>query len=90
MMHLKKRLFTWFMPLLLLLSLGLGGCVRYDLGINFTEQHYGEIVQHIQLSQQLTTLSQSEADKWLASLESRAKALRGYTRQERVNSKMIS
>jgi hypothetical protein len=81
MMHLKKRLFAWFMPLLLLLSLGLGGCVRYDLGINFTEQHYGEIVQHIQLSQQLTTLSQSEADKWLASLESRAKALRGYSQR---------
>jgi hypothetical protein len=81
MIDLKKHLLTWFLPLFLLLCFGLGGCVRYDVGINFTEQHYGEIVQHIQLSQQLTTLSQSEADKWLASLESRARALQGHTQR---------
>lgn len=55
----------------------LGGCVRYDVGINFWEQHHGEIVQHVQLSEQLTNLSQSEANKWLRSIEARAAALHG-------------
>ncbi|MFM1842240.1 MAG: hypothetical protein RLZZ490_976 [Cyanobacteriota bacterium] len=68
-----KRLFPLFCCLCCLLT----GCVNYDVGIKFTEQHRGEIVQHIVLGEQLTTLSQAEADRWLKSLEQRAKALRG-------------
>jgi hypothetical protein len=47
------------------------------VGIHFAEQHQGTIVQHIVLGEQLTTLSQSEADRWLKSLEQRAKVLQG-------------
>lgn len=54
------------------------GCVNYDVGIHFSEQHHGEIVQHITLGEQLTTLSQAEADRWLKSLEQRAKDLQGH------------
>jgi hypothetical protein len=69
-----KRLF----PLLCCLCCLLTGCVNYDVGIKFTDQHRGEIVQRIVLGEQLTTLSQAEADRWLDSLEQRAKALRGH------------
>jgi hypothetical protein len=75
------RFFSWFWPLFLGLTLALSGCVRYDVGIDFVQQHHGEIVQQIQLSQQLTTLSQTEADKWLASLEQRSRALGGYSQR---------
>ena len=67
------------LPLFLCLCCLLTGCVNYDVGINFVEQHRGEIVQHITLGEQLTTLSQAEADRWLKSLEQRAKALHGKT-----------
>lgn len=70
---LKKVLLPLFVAVLLLL----GGCVRYDVGINFDEQHQGAIVQHIELSEQLTNLSQTEAQNWLKSLESRAHQLGG-------------
>ena len=75
------RFFSWFWPLFLGLTLALSGCVRYDVGIDFAQQHHGEIVQQIQLSQQLTTLSQTEADKWLTSLEQRSRALGGYSQR---------
>lgn len=58
----------------------LTGCVRYEVGVNFDNQHQGEIVQHIKLEQQLTTLSGSEAVKWLNSLEKRAAQLQGRTK----------
>ncbi|MEB3160189.1 MAG: DUF3153 domain-containing protein [Synechocystis sp.] len=67
------------LPLFICLSCLLTGCVNYDVGIHFSGQHRGEIVQHIVLGEQLTTLSQAEADRWLNSLEQRAKALQGKT-----------
>ncbi|MGK7957248.1 MAG: DUF3153 domain-containing protein [Crocosphaera sp.] len=66
-----------FLPLILSVLVLLTGCVRYDVGITFDEQHHGEIVQHIRLAQQLTSLSKTEATQWLNSLESRAKSLQG-------------
>ncbi|WP_049802655.1 DUF3153 domain-containing protein [Gloeothece verrucosa] len=66
-----------FLPLVCLLVLLLTGCVRYDVGVNFDSQHHGEIVQHITLGQQLTSLSQTEAQKWLNSIQQRAKQLQG-------------
>jgi hypothetical protein len=59
----------------------LTGCVRYEVGVNFDNQNQGEIVQHIKLEQQLTTLSGSEAVKWLNSLEKRAAQLQGRTKR---------
>ena len=66
------------LALVLCLSFGLNGCVDYEVGIHFPEQHFGEIVQQIELGEQITTLSQSEATRWLKSLEQRAKGLQGY------------
>jgi len=67
-----KRLF-------LLLPLFLTGCVHYDVGINFAGLHQGQIVQHIQLGEQLTSFSQADVEDWLGSLEERAKQLGGRT-----------
>ncbi|MEM1368347.1 MAG: DUF3153 domain-containing protein, partial [Cyanobacteria bacterium P01_H01_bin.15] len=58
---------------------GLSGCVRYDVGLNFSSPYQGEFTQEIQLGKQLTSFSQVEADQWLGSLERRAKALGGRT-----------
>ncbi len=70
-----------FLPVILSLLVLLTGCVRYDVGINFDEQHHGEIVQHIRLAQQLTSLSKTEANQWLNSLENRAKSLQGKAKK---------
>ncbi|ACB49464.1 unknown [Crocosphaera subtropica ATCC 51142] len=70
-----------FLPLIVSILVLLTGCVRYDVGVNFYEQHQGEIVQHIRLAQQLTSLSKTEANQWLNSLESRAKALQGKAKK---------
>lgn len=70
-----------FLPFVCLLVLLLTGCVRYDVGVNFDTQHHGQIIQHITLGQQLTSLSQTEAQKWLNSIEQRAKKLQGKARK---------
>nr|WP_241392674.1 DUF3153 domain-containing protein [Rippkaea orientalis] len=59
----------------------LSGCVHYDVALNFSQQHRGEIVQHIRLAEQLTNLSQTEANQWLDSLEKRAKKLQGKAKR---------
>lgn len=69
------------MPIMIGLLSFLSGCVRYDVSLNFSQQHRGEIVQHIHLAEQLTNLSQTEADKWIESLEKRAKKLRGKAKR---------
>jgi len=66
---------------ILLASLLLSGCVKYDVGINFEGQHHGQLVQHIKLGEQLTNFSNSQAQEWLRSLELRAKKLDGRTKR---------
>lgn len=63
--------------IILLASLLLSGCVQYDAGVNFESPNQGEIVQHIKLGEQLRTFSDSSAQQWLNSLESRARQLQG-------------
>ncbi|GAB4537884.1 MAG: hypothetical protein Tsb0014_27060 [Pleurocapsa sp.] len=65
----------------------LTGCVRYDVGVNFKTPNQGTIVQYIKIGEQLTSLSQSEAKKWLSSIEERAKALHGKI--QRVNAQEV-
>jgi len=66
---------------ILLASLLLSGCVKYDVGINFEGQHQGQLVQHIKLGEQLTNFSNSQAQEWLRSIELRAKKLDGRTKR---------
>ncbi len=77
-----RRKFSYLLaPLLFCLLILTGGCVRYDVGIDFDGQHRGMLVQHITLREQLTSFSPVEANQWLQSLEERAKKLQGKTKQ---------
>lgn len=69
----NKLIFTCAFLLLTLLT----GCVRYDVGINFDSQYQGAIVQYIKIGEQFTSFNQSEAKKWLTSIENRTKELDG-------------
>jgi hypothetical protein len=77
----RTKRVSFLLPFIFCLLSFLAGCVRYDVGVNFEHQQHGEIVQHIKLGQQLTSLSQSEATKWLSSVESRAIQLQGKAEQ---------
>jgi hypothetical protein len=77
----SKKTLSFFLPIAFCLLTLLTGCVRYEVGINFDHQHHGEIVQHVKVEQQLTTLGGSEAKKWLNSIERRAAQLQGKTKR---------
>ena len=83
-----RKIRRWLLPLACLLLTFLTGCVRYEVGVSFEDQHHGAIVQHIKLGQQLTSLSQSEANKWLDSIEERAVNLQG--KAKRISSQEIT
>ncbi|HLO88820.1 MAG TPA: DUF3153 domain-containing protein [Nostocaceae cyanobacterium] len=67
-------------PILLIIcviSLLLSGCVQYNLGVNYNSTNSGELIQHIQLSDKLTSFSGDYIYEWLDSLERRARKLNG-------------
>lgn len=72
----SKRLY-FLLPFIFCLLTLLTGCVRYDVGISFQDQHHGTIIQRIELSEQLTNFSQEESEKWLKSIETRTRGLQG-------------
>ncbi|AFY33427.1 DUF3153 domain-containing protein [Calothrix sp. PCC 7507] len=63
--------------LIVLASLLLSGCVKYDVGVNFSNSNRGEIVQHIKLGERLTSFSGDYVYEWLNSIERRARKLEG-------------
>jgi Protein of unknown function (DUF3153) len=67
--------------IVLLSSLILSGCVQYQVGVNFDSPNYGEIVQHVQLSERLMSLSGDSAKTWLDSIERRVKQLHGKVKR---------
>jgi Protein of unknown function (DUF3153) len=69
------------------IAIALSGCVKYDTGVNFYGLNYGEIVEHIQLGEQLSSFSQSAVQKWVASIEDRAKQAQG--RIERITDREL-
>lgn len=76
------------LAVVLLASLCLSGCVRYDMGVTFDSQTHGEIVQQIHLSQRLTNFSQETVQEWLASIDRRARDLQGRTK--RINEQELT
>lgn len=70
-----------FWPLYLILAIALTGCVKYDVGVNFQSQTYGEMVQRVQISDRLHDFSQVVAEQWLESLQERTRKLRGKTQR---------
>ncbi|MDB9314424.1 DUF3153 domain-containing protein [Spirulina sp. CS-785/01] len=76
----KKSRRWWFLGFLLFCALFLGGCVRYDLGVQFNGQYRGTIAQHIQLGEQITSFTEKELNQWLKTIEQRARKLDGKTK----------
>ena len=77
----KFKIRNTLVCLVLLVSLLLSGCVQYDVGVNFSHQNHGEVVQHIKLGQRLTSFSGDSVYEWLNSIENRARKLSGKTRR---------
>jgi len=67
--------------LVMLTSLLLSGCVKYDVGVNFNHANSGELVQHIKLGERLTSFSGDYVYAWLDSIENRAHKLEGKTKR---------
>ncbi|MBW4642175.1 MAG: DUF3153 domain-containing protein [Goleter apudmare HA4340-LM2] len=73
--------------LVVLASLLLSGCVKYDVGVNFNNSNSGALVQHIKLGERLTSFSGDYVYEWLNSIERRARKLEG--KAERVSPEEI-
>lgn len=83
---LGKVVYRWFerwriYGVILLAATVLSGCVNYQAGVTFETPNRGELVQHIQLKEQLTAFSSSQAQEWLESLEQRARKLDGKVKR---------
>lgn len=65
----------------MLSSLLLSGCVHYEVGIQFQDQTHGQIIQHINLGQRLTSFSGDVLNEWLRSIDRRVKRLDGKTKR---------
>ena len=65
---------VWIM---LLASLLISGCVRYDVGVRYDSPNRGELTQHIQLEERLQRFSGSTAQQWLTLIEQRTQQLGG-------------
>ena len=59
----------------------LTGCVRYDVGVNFSQANSGTIIQHIKLGEQLTSFSESEGNAWLNGIQKQALNLHGKVKR---------
>ncbi|HLO52065.1 MAG TPA: DUF3153 domain-containing protein [Kamptonema sp.] len=77
----RKKHILFLLPFAFCLLTMLGGCVNYDVGINFDSQTHGEIVQHIQLGERLTSFSGDTVREWLDSIDQRVRALQGRTKR---------
>ncbi len=73
--HLLKR--SCLLCFLLVASLLLSGCVRYDVGIRFDSPNRGEIVQHLHIEERLKRFSDGTVQQWLALIEARTHQLGG-------------
>lgn len=72
-----RKICCLFLCLLVFLS----GCVRYDVGINFSQVNSGTMIQHIKLGEQITSFSKKEGTDWLNSIEKRSYLLDGKSKR---------
>lgn len=65
----------------LLASLLLSGCVKYDMAVSFNNENSGAIVQRIELGEQIASFSKAQVTEWVKNIEKRAKQLQGNTKR---------
>ncbi len=63
--------------LVVALTLGLGGCVDYELGIRFDSQTHGVLMQTLHLDERFVTLNSDAQQQWLQIFIQEAKAFSG-------------
>ncbi|HIK54672.1 MAG TPA: DUF3153 domain-containing protein [Synechococcales cyanobacterium M55_K2018_004] len=80
---------SFLLPLLLLLTLLLTGCIQSDVGVYYISQTQGEIVQHLRLSDRLN-LQDPAVQHWLATLEERSRQLGGHTQYLRADELQVT
>ena len=83
----SRNFITSLFPLVCCLVIGLTGCVRYDVGLNFNSPYSGNIVQHIKVAQQLASLDNSGIRKWFDNIESQARHFKGKIKK--INSEEL-
>ncbi len=64
-----------------LVALLLSGCVNYDVGVHFDNQHSGKFTQTVKLGDRLAAINGISAQQWLDSLDERARKLQGETQR---------
>jgi Protein of unknown function (DUF3153) len=74
---LSSRIYQKLVVVFCAIAIALTGCVKYDTGINFYSLNYGEIVEHIQLSEQINSFSQKAVQTWIGTIEQRTKKAQG-------------
>lgn len=75
---LTRLLVRWrLLWVILVSSLLLSGCVKYDVGIQFSDANHGEIAQYIRFDEQVTGVGDSVLRTWLNTLEYNAKKAGG-------------
>ncbi|MDB9510570.1 DUF3153 domain-containing protein [Kamptonema animale CS-326] len=77
----RKKPILFLLPFAFCILTMLGGCVNYDVGVNFDSQTHGEIVQHIKLGERLTSFSTETVREWLDSIDRRVRSLQGRTKR---------
>ncbi len=65
----------------LLASLLLSGCVKYDMAVSFNHENSGAIVQKIELGEQIASFSKEQVTEWFKSIEKRVKQLQGNAKR---------
>lgn len=65
----------------LLASLLLSGCVKYDMAVSFNSENSGAIVQKIELGEQIASFSKERVTEWVKSIEKRVKQLQGNAKR---------
>lgn len=64
------------------LAIALSGCVESDVGVHFQSPNRGEIVQHIEWSERLQSLSGARVMQWMQQVERQAGAVGGTVQKE--------
>ncbi len=73
-----------------LMALLLSGCVNYDVGVHFDNQHSGQFTQTVKLGDRLAAINGISAQQWLDSLDERARKLQGNTQRISHNELQVS
>lgn len=80
-LSLKRLVQLRNLVLVSLMALLLSGCVNYDVGVHFDNQHSGQFTQTVKLGDRLAAINGISAQQWLDSLDERARKLQGNTQR---------